>query len=369
MKIDHYRVAKETLDKLVESGEKNFILYPYGECGEMVKVMLNGIYGIKERLIIDNKLCDSENIYSLEILKQMDLKDSKILVTSDREEVYDEIRTALYEVADRVNCIEIFPEKLVKEQKMKLKQSLLAVKKAKETQLFENNMIYQLKKNSLFFFLPYYNSDLIQRSMFLTEDYFAAGQLHYIFNDWENGVIKEYVKGGEIIDAGANIGNHTLYFLKECEVLQVFSFEAVESTRLMLEKNISLNNMNEKTVIYGYGLSDENGNADAFVNLSNIGGTSLTLLPDGGAIQLRRLDDFTYHDIRFIKIDVEGMEIKVLKGGLQTIKKYMPYMLIESFGENKEKVKEILFDLGYQYKKLDDDYLFYPCSKEIRPNT
>lgn len=46
----------------------------------------------------------------------------------------------------------------------------------------------------------------------------------------------------------------------------------------------------------------------------------------------RRLDDFQFDgDIRLIKIDVEGWELEVIKGGKETIRKYKPYVFMEIF--------------------------------------
>lgn len=65
------------------------------------------------------------------------------------------------------------------------------------------------------------------------------------------------------------------------------------------------------------------------------------------------LDEFQLTDISYIKIDVEGYERKVLKGALETIKKYKPILVIEQnditlYGENKLAAKNFLELLGYR---------------------
>lgn len=46
-------------------------------------------------------------------------------------------------------------------------------------------------------------------------------------------------------------------------------------------------------------------------------------------VQLIRIDDLDAHDVRFIKIDVEGHEVAVLRGAEQTIKRERPRLLVE----------------------------------------
>ena len=61
-------------------------------------------------------------------------------------------------------------------------------------------------------------------------------------------------------------------------------------------------------------------------------------------------------------MDVEDNEIKVLNGGLSTIKQHMPNIIIESFNENYPTVEKILLDLSYtMVEKLSaDNYIFIP---------
>lgn len=71
------------------------------------------------------------------------------------------------------------------------------------------------------------------------------------------------------------------------------------------------------------------------------------------------MDQFGYENICFIKIDVEGMEIEVLKGAYETIQKSKPYIMVESFGEKIETVNGILSNIGYSYIELPgENYLF-----------
>ena len=48
----------------------------------------------------------------------------------------------------------------------------------------------------------------------------------------------------------------------------------------------------------------------------------------------------------FVKIDVGGTEYDVVKGGIETLKKYEPILLIEDFHE-KPELQELTKSLGY----------------------
>lgn len=106
------------------------------------------------------------------------------------------------------------------------------------------------------------------------------------------------------------------------------------------------------------GLSDEKAMAKIKrFTYSDVGGTSIT--KDGtGDIQLESLDNIEIID--FVKIDVEGHEIKVLNGAANTINKYNPDIFIESFSNNYITVDHILTGWGYVSKKTftDDNYLY-----------
>jgi FkbM family methyltransferase len=59
---------------------------------------------------------------------------------------------------------------------------------------------------------------------------------------------------------------------------------------------------------------------------------------------IRKLDDFNLNPY-FVKIDVQGFEFEVIKGGINTIKSYAPIFLIES-GTNE--ITEFFRQFGYE---------------------
>lgn len=67
------------------------------------------------------------------------------------------------------------------------------------------------------------------------------------------------------------------------------------------------------------------------------------------------LDHYNFNPY-FIKIDVEGFELDVIKGGLSTIKQYKPILLVEDITEDiKDELRPLGYDF-YGYKKQSGLY-------------
>jgi hypothetical protein len=63
----------------------------------------------------------------------------------------------------------------------------------------------------------------------------------------------------------------------------------------------------------------------------------------------------------FIKIDVEGWEEQVLKGGMDTILKYRPRMYIEIWSKQYEKISNMLWAMQYTLQEIGkDNYICDP---------
>jgi len=89
-------------------------------------------------------------------------------------------------------------------------------------------------------------------------------------------------------------------------------------------------------------------------------------------VEMKTLDSFGFTNIGFIKVDVEGFETEVLKGGLDTLRiNGWPPILFESWGDwrapegiNVKQLRDELFDfiksLGYsivQVSGINDTFL------------
>ena len=155
---------------------------------------------------------------------------------------------------------------------------------------------------------------------------------------------------GEFIDIGANIGNHSIFFSNYFR--KVHSFEPNKKTFSILKFNSVLAN---NITCYEEGLSDADGRAVLTEPYGFPGCSSITQENEpGDSIAIRKLDSIIgrFENVSLIKIDVEGHELNVLQGGVELIKKYMPYILFEQhaheFDANGDsKVLTFIRTLGY----------------------
>ncbi len=120
----------------------------------------------------------------------------------------------------------------------------------------------------------------------------------------------------------------------------------------------------DKLSVINSALSDEVGNLTLKIPIK--GGRRVTtraslVCSDEGdlrQVEVNKLDSYGYKDVGFIKIDVEGVEEKVILGGLDTLKKYKPVLLIEMFYENYQSGRcknlfDFLVDFGYEPILID----------------
>ncbi|HEB9312194.1 TPA: FkbM family methyltransferase, partial [Campylobacter coli] len=175
-------------------------------------------------------------------------------------------------------------------------------------------------------------------------------------------ILERAKKDTIIVDIGSNIGNHSLYLA--AHGFDVYAFEANQELCNILKISIELNGF-KKLKLYEFGLSDKKEMAVLDnLNPENLGGQSLKI-KDFGNIVLYPLDDIKFEkDVSVLKIDVEGMETKVLNGAINTIKKYRPILYIEAINNIEfRKVNVILEKLDYVYWdtfNATPTHLYYP---------
>ncbi|WP_252107377.1 MULTISPECIES: FkbM family methyltransferase [unclassified Halomonas] len=135
-----------------------------------------------------------------------------------------------------------------------------------------------------------------------------------------------------VLDVGANIGNHTLYFA--CVLgCQVRAYEPNKRLHQPLSNSVKLNGIAELVQVFPCGVGRGPSKAKLKeLNESNLGSQSLELLDEGSiGIDVVRLDDQVFESpVAAIKIDVEGMELAVLEGAEDLIQKDQPLLVVES---------------------------------------
>lgn len=66
------------------------------------------------------------------------------------------------------------------------------------------------------------------------------------------------------------------------------------------------------------------------------------------------LDALSFESISLVKIDVEGHEFDVVKGAVKTLKRHMPWLIIEVWKDNRELVQAFLSNLNYRTISLQE---------------
>lgn len=166
-----------------------------------------------------------------------------------------------------------------------------------------------------------------------------------------------------IYDIGANIGNHSIYFSYNFPRANIYSFEPMKENYMLLENNIKENNFNNTTLFnFALGMSEmeasmefrvENNNGTASINENS---------ENGEKVMVKVLDELNLPLPNFVKIDVEGFELNVLKGMKRILIQSKPDLWIEVDEENSTQVIDFLSELGYGIADLilksDNNILF-----------
>lgn len=157
-----------------------------------------------------------------------------------------------------------------------------------------------------------------------------------MYGEWaqsELEILGHFIAPGDVVvDAGAYIGTHTVAFASMVDSQgSVHSFEPNhEAIRLLLE-NVAMNAPNNVLV---HELALGEGKALARleqVNLDNRGGTKLVVTGKSAkkGIPVATLDSFKFKTVNFIKADVEGWELAILRGAKITIASSRPIIFLE----------------------------------------
>lgn len=170
-------------------------------------------------------------------------------------------------------------------------------------------------------------------------------------------------RGGIYLDVGANIGNHSVFFATFC-ASHVVAFEPNPELQRLLENNLRRNGVADRATVVPVGLSatEETGSMEIrSEHRDNIGASHVARGSQragaGHVVSLRPLDAVLSElvaavpalPIQFIKIDVEGMEMDVLRGSTETLRHHRPQVLVELITEDAAaQASAFLKPFGYE---------------------
>ena len=188
------------------------------------------------------------------------------------------------------------------------------------------------------------------------EDITLMSATHEVHND-RHVFVSLLREGMTVMDVGANLGLYSLLISRAVGPSgKVYAFEPVPEIFARLKEHIALNNATN-IVPVPIALSDEKGT----VKMSVAGSRSSFFRHLSGKfveVQVERLDDFVEREgiekVDAIKIDVEGAELRVIRGADKTIRRDKPILMVEiqaatlqAAGTTPEELFKTIVGYGY----------------------
>jgi len=209
----------------------------------------------------------------------------------------------------------------------------------------------------------------------------AAGWLYSVpftgtFEKKETSYVRKIVQPGWVcLDVGACFGWYSVLLSRAVgERGQVHAFEPVRPNFECLADNITLNG-STNVRLNNVALGDRPGRLELFLPHE---GVSASFQPHSSISKctvletdVTTLDSYTEQAglirLDFLKADIEGAELRLLKGGHKTLQRFKPTLLLEIqahstrlFGHEPTEVFNFLEDLGYSANYLAQDGTLTP---------
>lgn len=171
-------------------------------------------------------------------------------------------------------------------------------------------------------------------------------------NDWAIPYVKNF---RTYIDIGAHNGDTSIPFIGYFK--HICAFEPNPQTNIHIPKPIevhdcALGNKETEVVLI---IPDNNKNDPRHGSTARFTEGSRKYL-----VQQKTLDSFNFNNVDFIKIDVEGSELSVLQGSVETIKRCKPVIMFESKNKTEaQRVLDFFADLSYNIKKYKGETIAY----------
>lgn len=240
--------------------------------------------------------------------------------------------------------------------------------------------IYQINKKD---FKNAYSINTLKYALFPRDNAVTSSIIQgwqyepYMFEFLNRNLIE--TTGREIIDIGANNGSFAIDFAHLVgDDGKVYAFEPQRLIYYQLCGNVFMNGL-DNVYCYNYALGcknmlvnmdDVNYHDTGNVNFGNVKVDKPKEYPqdykgekylDDNSVMELSLDNFSFKDIAFIKIDVQGYELNVIKGARKTIEKHRPYLFVEfeddllkETGTSEEELQSYIESLGYVVKRFQE---------------
>ena len=176
-------------------------------------------------------------------------------------------------------------------------------------------------------------------------------------------IFTQHLKAGDVFyDIGANVGFFSIIAAKLVgETGKIYAFEPGRENAMSIAHNAALNNFDSIEVIEK-AVSDTSGEGQLLLAKYS-GGHALATAdapPDLAGevtVELVSIDDLVAQNKiappNFVKVDVEGAELDVLKGMTQTIKTYRPKVIYEIDDGDRTAYEQKYHDLASFFRSLN----------------
>jgi|TARA_B110000967_G_C18724624_1_gene479435 FkbM family methyltransferase len=129
---------------------------------------------------------------------------------------------------------------------------------------------------------------------------------------------------GVAVDIGANVGLWSRDLA--IKFARVIAIEPVVEFQECLRRNVPMENIE----VWPFALGTEDTTIDMIITEGNTGHSHINKDSVGsGKVEMKRLDSLDFDRIDYMKIDCEGYEMQILKGGENTLRTHQPIIVVE----------------------------------------
>ncbi|WP_340643878.1 FkbM family methyltransferase [Phenylobacterium sp.] len=177
--------------------------------------------------------------------------------------------------------------------------------------------------------------------------------------------------GDQVVDVGANIGNHTVFFAGELGC-RVTPFECNPNLTPLLRRSVADSDLGSLVDLSHVGKAITDGPGEVFFNHIRADYSNVSRRSDGAltSVPSMALDSLELPSCRLLKVDVDGGEIGVLRGAEAFLARHRPLLVIEVMNFNIAEALSLIDKAGYAMvrenarAKTHSDFVFSPAEQE-----
>ncbi len=161
------------------------------------------------------------------------------------------------------------------------------------------------------------------------------------------GTGPQYIQPGDIVlDCGANVGTFVRFAL-DAGAGTVVAIEPAPDNLECLRRNFPKEIAAGRVIVYPKGVWDKDDTLELLVDPDNQAADSFVIHRQGAKavakVPLTTIDDLVYElnlkTVNFVKMDIEGAEVKALQGGRQTLARFHPRLALSVYHQPDHPVE------------------------------